>query len=112
MIRIRIQRTTLRTIWLMADARAGAPAPHGHVEFLFGAALQGLPGFERRVTVRGQRCQDPRAIGEKQGVTHVEENETAFGHESILPNRRERARPLTIRLPVLIRPVKRDLEKM
>ena len=70
------------------------------VEFLFGAALQRLPGFERRVTVPRPEAPACASDWEKQGVTHVEENETAFGHESILPNRRERARPLTIRLPV------------
>src|SRR5262249_46029173 len=57
------------------------------IEFMFRAPLKGLPLCERWMTVRGQGFQHTGAIWEQQGVPHIEENESAFRHETILTKR-------------------------
>jgi len=61
-------------------------ADHPLIEFQFGAAFDGLPALKIGVFFGCDRRHNPGAVGEEQGVAHVEENEPGFDHESILTN--------------------------
>src|SRR5579864_3798978 len=56
------------------------------VEFLLGTTLQCLPLLKAGMLFRRERRQQARAVRKEQRVTHVEEDETAIRHKSILPN--------------------------
>jgi hypothetical protein len=65
------------------------------VEFLLGAALQCLPLLKAGMLFRRDRRQQARAVRKEERVAHIEEDETALCHESILPNVIAQRRPGT-----------------
>src|SRR5205085_1269789 len=66
------------------EAVIDSAAHQALIEFLLGAALQSLPGRECGMLFGRQRGQYAGTVRKEQRVPHVEENEAALAHLSIL----------------------------